>query len=74
MSNKDVKRLAYRAGIQRTSRKFLTHAKDELKNFVTKVISNAIVYTTHSNRSTVTTLDIVYALKRQNRTLHTYGG
>ena len=31
-------------------------------------------YTEHSRRKTVTALDVVYALKRQGRTIYGFGG
>jgi histone H4 len=37
------------------------------------VIHDAVVYTEHANRKTVTGLDVVYALKKQGRTLYGFG-
>ncbi|THY73706.1 hypothetical protein D6C93_10442 [Aureobasidium pullulans] len=37
------------------------------------VIHDAIVYTEHAKRKTVTELDVVHALKRQGRTIYGYG-
>ena len=36
-----------------------------LKSFIEKVVHDAVVYTEHAKRKTVTALDDVYALKRQ---------
>merc|ERR1712000_84880 len=38
------------------------------------VIRDAVTYTEHAKRKTVTSLDVVYALKRQGRTLYGFGG
>jgi histone H3/H4 len=38
-----------------------------------KVIHDAVTYSVHANRKTVTALDVVYALKRQGRTLYGFG-
>ena len=38
-----------------------------------KRISGAVTYTEHAKRKTVTAMDVVYALKRQGRTLYGFG-
>jgi histone H4 len=45
-----------------------------LKTFLENVIRDAVTYTEHAKRKTVTSLDVVYALKRQGRTLYGFGG
>jgi histone H3/H4 len=45
-----------------------------LKTFLESVIRDAVTYTEHAKRKTVTSLDVVYALKRQGRTLYGFGG
>lgn len=42
--------------------------------FLENVIRDAVTYTEHAKRKTVTALDVVYALKRQGRTLYGFGG
>lgn len=44
-----------------------------LKTFLEGVIRDAVTYTEHAKRKTVTSLDVVYALKRQGRTLYGFG-
>ncbi|KAL6655077.1 hypothetical protein ACP70R_005903 [Stipagrostis hirtigluma subsp. patula] len=39
-----------------------------------KVLRDAVTYTEHACRKTVTAMDVVYALKRQGRTLYGFGG
>ncbi|CAH1432391.1 unnamed protein product [Lactuca virosa] len=39
-----------------------------------KASSDAVTYTEHARRKTVTAMDVVYALKRQGRTLYGFGG
>jgi histone H4 len=41
-----------------------------LKIFLENVIRDSVTYTEHAKRKTVTSLDVVYALKRQGRTLY----
>ena len=42
--------------------------------FLETVIRDAVTYTAHARRKTVTAFDVVYALKRQGRTLYGFGG
>ncbi len=44
-----------------------------LKVFLENVIRDAVTYTEHARRKTVTAMDVVYALKRQGRTLYGFG-
>ena len=37
-------------------------------------IRDGVAYTEHAKRKTVTTMNVVYALKRQGRTLYGFGG
>ena len=45
-----------------------------LKGFLENIIKDAVAYTEHARRKTVTALDVVFALKRQGRTLYGFGG
>ena len=45
-----------------------------LKVFLEHVIRDAVTYTEHSQRKTVTAMDVVHALKRNGRTLYGFGG
>ena len=45
-----------------------------LKVFLENVIRDSVTYTEQSRRKTVTAMDIVYALKRQGKTLYGFGG
>ena len=42
--------------------------------FLENVVRDAVTYTEHARRKTVTAMDVVYALKRQGRTLYGFGG
>ena len=44
-----------------------------LKTFLDGVVRDAVTYTEHAKRKTVTAMDVVYALKRQGRTLYGFG-
>jgi TATA box binding protein associated factor (TAF) len=41
-----------------------------LKSFLESVIRDAVTYTEHAKRKTVTSLDVVYALKVRTATAH----
>jgi histone H4 len=45
-----------------------------VKIFLENVLRDAISYTEHAKRKTVTAMDIVYALKRQGRSIYGFGG
>ncbi|KAJ8644933.1 hypothetical protein MRB53_006681 [Persea americana] len=44
-----------------------------LKIFLENVIRDAVTYTEHARHKTVTAMDVVYAIKRQGRTLYGFG-
>merc|ERR1711862_1092603 len=44
-----------------------------LKTFLENTLRDTITYTEHARRKTVTALDVVYALKRQGRTIYGFG-
>jgi histone H4 len=66
--------LARRGGVKRISGLIYEETRGVLKSFIEKVVHDAVVYTEHAKRKTVTALDVVYALKRQGRTLYGFGG
>ena len=69
-----IRRLARRGGVKRISGLMYEETRGVLKVFLENVIRDACVYAEHGRRKTVTGLDVVYALKRQNRTLYGFGG
>ena len=70
ISHGSIKRLARRAGVRRISGDMYCEAKIALQIFVKKVLRDAVIYTEHGKRRTVTELDIKYALKRQGITFY----
>jgi histone H4 len=44
-----------------------------LKVFLENVIRDAVTYTDHAYRKTVTAMDVVHALKHQGRKIYGYG-
>jgi histone H4 len=68
-----IRRLARRGGVKRISFYIYDYTRDVLKGFLSGVVKDAITYTEHAKRKTVTAMDVVYALKRQGRTLYGFG-
>ena len=69
-----IRRLARRGGVKRISSLIYDETRTVLKGFLEGVIRDSVTYTEHAKRKTVTALDVVYALKRQGRTLYGFGG
>jgi histone H4 len=69
-----IRRLARRGGVKRISNTIYEETRGVLKVFLENVIRDAVTYTEHARRKTVTSMDVVYALKRQGRTLYGFGG
>lgn len=69
-----IRRLARRGGVKRISGLVYDEVRGVLKVFLTRVVRDAVTYTEHARRKTVTHMDVLYALKRQGRTLYGFGG
>lgn len=65
-----IRRLARRGGVKRISFDIYKEIREVLSAFLRNVIRDAITYTEHARRKTVTAMDVVYSLKRQGRTLY----
>ncbi|GLC44770.1 hypothetical protein PLESTB_001216700 [Pleodorina starrii] len=68
-----IRRLARRGGVKRISGLIYEETRTVLKTFLENVIRDSVTYTEHARRKTVTAMDVVYALKRQGRTLYGFG-
>ena len=69
-----IRRLARRGGVKRISSLIYEESRQVLRGFLENVVRDSVTYTEHAKRKTVTALDVVYALKRQGRTLYGFGG
>jgi histone H4 len=69
-----IRRLARRGGVKRISSFIYDDSRQVLRSFLENVVRDAVTYTEHARRKTVTAMDVVYALKRQGRTLYGFGG
>jgi histone H4 len=65
-----IRRLARRGGIKRINSLIYEEIRGVIKVFLEHVIRDAVTYTEHAWRRTVNTMDCVYALKRQGRTMY----
>ena len=70
ISKAAIRRLARRGGVKRISSLIYEETRGVLKVFLTDVMRDAITYTEHAKRKTITCRDVIYALKRQGRTLY----
>lgn len=76
----DIRRLARRGGCRRIGSEIyptarlglILYPREVLIGFLTDIIRDSVVYTEHAQRSTVQAMDVIYALKRQGRTLLGY--
>jgi histone H4 len=65
-----IRRLGRRGGVKRISGLIYEETRGVLKTFLEDVVKDAVTYTDHAKRKTVSSLDVVHALKRQGRTLY----
>ena len=68
-----IRRLARRGGVKRLSALIYEESRSSLRDFLNIVVKDTTLYCEHSKRKTVTALDVVYALKRQGRTIYGFG-
>ena len=68
-----IRRLARRGGVKRISALIYDETRNVLRTFLENVVRDAVTYTEHARRKTVTAMDVVYALKRQGRSLYGFG-
>lgn len=71
VTNPAIRRLCRKGGVKRISNAVYGETRGVLKVFLENVIRDATIYTQHAGRRTVTTMDVVSALKRQGTTLYT---
>ena len=69
-----IRRLARRGGVKRLSGLIYEETRNVLRVFLENVIRDTITYTEHARRKTVTAMDVVYALKKQGRSIYGFGG
>ncbi|KAG2439539.1 hypothetical protein HXX76_004892 [Chlamydomonas incerta] len=65
-----IRRLARRGGVKRLSGLVYNEIRSVLRQFLEKLLADTIAYTEHARRQHVKLMDVMYALKRQGRTLY----
>jgi len=66
----DIRRLPRRGGVKRLSGLIYEETRGVLMEFLENVTEDTSTLSEHARRKIVTALDVVYALKRQGRTLY----
>ena len=74
ITNPAIRRLARRAGVTRISKLVYPEIRGNAEAFLEQILRDAVTFTEHARRKTVSPLDVVYALKRNNRTMYGFGG
>lgn len=72
ISKPAIRRLARRAGVKRISEGIYQEAPQALRTWLQKMIHDATVYADHARRFTITTNDVLLALKKNGVTLYGY--
>tara|TARA_B100000963_G_scaffold106714_3_gene92700 strand:- start:15853 stop:16266 length:414 start_codon:yes stop_codon:yes gene_type:complete len=67
-----IRRLARRGGVKRINGIIYEEIRGVLRVFLSDQIRCASTYAEHARRKTVTAMDVVYALKRNGRTLYAF--
>ncbi|XP_060745483.1 histone H4-like [Tachysurus vachellii] len=73
-NKQDIRRLARCGGVKRISGLIYEETRGVMRVFLENVIRDTVTYTEHAKRKTVIAMDVVYALKRQGRSLYGFGG
>lgn len=68
-----IRRLARKGGVKRINGLIYEEIRDVLRDFLTHTIQDAVIYTEHGRRKTVTAMDVVYALKRRGMPIYGFG-
>lgn len=71
ITKNDIRRLARKGGVKLLSAKVYEETRTVLREFLYKIVHDAVEYASHGKRKTVNAMDVVYALKKHGRTLYT---
>lgn len=69
-----IRRLARRGGVKRISGLIYDEIRTTLKVFIEKVMHDVVAVVENARQKTVSAKAVVYALKRQGKTLYGFGG
>lgn len=68
-----LRRLAKRGGVVRISDNSYNAVREFADSMLVRVTRDSIIYAEAAKRKTVTAMDVVYALKKNGKTLYGYG-
>ena len=68
-----IRRLLRKGGVLRTNADIYDEAREVTKSFLTMILKDAIAYTDHARRKTITAVDIKYSLDRNKITYYPCG-
>lgn len=68
-----LKKIARRSGVKRMSSLAFNVAMEQARAFTDEVLTNAMLFADNRRQITVRASDIVYALRRMNRSLYGFG-
>jgi histone H4 len=69
-----IRRLARRGGVKRISGTCYSGTRDYIDEFLEKVVKDCSTYAEYSKRTTITAMDVIYALKKNGKVLYGFGG
>jgi len=67
ISKPAIRRLSKKSGISQMASSVCNDVREAITEHIEKVLKDALLYSEHANRKTVTLADVSYALKRQGR-------
>ena len=67
-----IKRIARRGGVKRMSSCVYDTSREVLVAWMDRILSDSAVYASHAHRKTITSMDVLYALKRHGQFLYGY--
>ncbi|KJA15456.1 hypothetical protein HYPSUDRAFT_80497 [Hypholoma sublateritium FD-334 SS-4] len=71
LSAPPFRRLARRGGVKRISSRIYEEGRGVIRDYLFSILHDAVSYTDHCDkRQTVTTIDVVRALKRSGKTIY----
>ena len=70
ISQPAICRLTLRGGVKRISANIYKEVRGIMKIFLEYVIKNVITYCDYNNRKTVTTINVIFALKHHGQNLY----
>jgi histone H4 len=65
-----IRRISRRGGVKRISALVYDELRNVLGSFLESVVRYAVTYTEYARRKTISTVDVLYALKRHGRVLY----